>query len=111
MRSLRRGRAVPPIEQNDRRGARQDVEVEQQRPTCQVVEIVFELAPGVVDRVAGWLVELNPAGHAGPDTMTVIVGGDSLAPQAEEPRAFRAWSHERHVTDEHVPCLRDLVDA
>src|SRR5690606_1158379 len=74
-------------------------------------QVVLELLRGVLLGRAIRIVELGPAGEAGPHAMAQLVVADLLRQLGDELRPLRARTDQAHVAAQHVPQLRQLVDA
>ena len=81
-----------------------DLEVEGQRPVVDVVEVVGD---ALADRgLAAEVVDLGPAGDAGPDAVAGHVLRVALAEAGDELGSLGARADERHLAPEDVPELR-----
>src|SRR3974390_1595321 len=97
-----------PGEKPSRERAGQDLEIEQQRPVLDVVEI--ELDPLLDAGLTPQAVDLGPAGDAGLDLVAQVVARDPAAELFEEDRALGAGPDERHVPAQDVEQLGKLVE-
>ncbi len=76
-----------------------------------IIEIVFEFPPGVLDAGAVGIGDLSPSSEPRLDKEAFQEEGDLLSELFGEFRAFGSWSNERHVSAENVEELGDFVNA
>src|ERR1700680_5242195 len=62
-------------------------------------------------RTAILILDLGPAGDAGPNQMAHTVVGNLLAQPFHELGALRTRTHESHVAFEHAPQLGNFIEA
>src|SRR5207237_1145633 len=91
-------------------GAGHDPQIFQRGLAADVLEVVTNLAPHVVDRRVVALVDLRPAGDAGANALAPLIPFDLLPQIHEDGRLFGAWTHDVHVTLQHVEEMRQLVE-
>src|SRR3954466_4941375 len=90
-------------------GQEEDLEVEQIGPVTDVIEVAKD---ALVERgVSAPAVDLRPASDARLHAMAKHVVRDLVAELVDEYRTLRARPHQRHVPGEHVPELRELIEA
>src|ERR1019366_8392540 len=85
--------------------------VQGQRHVLDVVKVVFQLGDGVLQGVAVLVVDLRPAGDAGPHAVALPVVGNLLVEGFDELGALRAGAHDGHLALQDVEELRQLVEA
>src|SRR5438874_12492698 len=89
-----------PREEPERNGPGEDLQVEQERPVLDVVEVVFD---ALLDAgVAAQAVDLRPAGHSALHHVAKLVARDSAAELIDEDGALRPRADEAHVAGEDV---------
>src|ERR1044071_189630 len=107
-----RGAALGAAAEEDRlHGLEQDDGVEQEALVLDVVEVVLQLLPRVLDRRAVGVLNLRPARQAGRDEVALLVEGNLLCELFDEVRPFGARADEVHLAAQDVPELRYLVHA
>src|ERR1043166_5584647 len=87
---------------------KQDLEVEQQRPVLDVVEIIAD--PLLDRRIAAQPVHLRPPRHARPYLVAEHVIGDLLAELVDEHGPLGTRADEAHLPAHHVEKLWQLVE-
>src|SRR5712691_9931988 len=98
-----------PVEKNRLDGFEHDEDVEAEREILDVEKVVLQLLHRVLNRCAVGVAHLGPAGDSGFDHVALAVERNLLLELADELRALRPWSDERHVPTQHVPQLRYFV--
>ncbi len=76
---------------------------------ADVLEIVAELFPNIVQAAVIRAVDLGPPRDAGQDALPALVFLYLFAQRRENRWLLRAGTHDVHVADQHVPELRQLV--
>src|SRR5262249_14790492 len=74
-------------------------------------EVVLQLLAGILDRRAVAAADLRVAGDAGLHAEALPEEGDLTLEPLDEDRALGARADEAHLANEHVPELRQLIDA
>ena len=85
--------------------------IEEEAELLHVIKIVAQLRAGIVQGRAIGIVDLRPAGQAGPDRMAFAIERQLLRQLLDEFRPLRPWPHQRHVAFQHVDQLRQLVNS
>src|SRR5690242_10065935 len=80
---------------------RKDFEVEPQRPTIYLVQIMSYT--GAQTGISTPAFDLRPSGHAGLDLESPHIGRIGLTERLDERRTFRARADQAHVAFQHVP--------
>src|SRR5262249_29418029 len=109
--SGRRGSTTPDAEQHDFHGIDEDRYIEPEREALDVEEVVLELLPGVLDRCAVAAADRRVASDARLHAEALPEKGDFALEPLDEDGALGAGADEAHLADEHVPELRQLIDA
>ena len=76
-----------------------------------VEEIVLKLLQRIVDTGTVAVSHLRPAGDARSNRMALPIERDLLRQLGNELGAFRPWTNKGHVTQKHVPQLRQFVES
>ena len=88
---------------------KQNFEIKSQSPVFNVIQIAFN--PFDYGGVPPVTVDLRPAGHAGAHLVLDHVARDLLLKLLHKKRPLGPRPHEAHVALQHVPELRQLVEA
>src|SRR5262249_28331663 len=111
LRSLRPLRSSAARRDERPRRPQQDREVEQERGVLHVEQIVFELLTRLLARCGVIVVNLSPAGDARAQAVALVVHRHRGEELVDEDAALGPRSDEAHVALDHVPQLRELVEA
>src|SRR5438045_415810 len=99
----------PAPEQNRLHGLEHYHRVEHEALVLDVVEIVLQLLPRVLDGRAVWVLDLRPPREARRYQVALVVERNLLGQLADEVRAFGPRADEVHLAAQDVPELRYLV--
>src|ERR1051326_223966 len=93
--------------------AHDDFQIQPQRPVVDVEQVVLDALAHLVFGVDGAAeaVDLGPAGDARLDVVAAAREADALLVFAVVRQRVRPRPDQRHVADQHVEQLRDLVDV
>src|SRR3569623_1896294 len=93
-------------------GENDDPDVEEERPVVDVVDVVVDATfdRGARRGLAAEAMDLRPACNPRLDALAMGVDGELLAQLLIVRNGMRSWTHEAHLTDQHVDELRQLVD-
>ena len=94
-------------------GAQDDAALEGEIPIFQVLDVAGDavLDVGAVAGFAAEAADLSEAGDAGFDESADVIVGHELRELVVVLDEMRARTDSAHVAEEHVPKLRDFVDA
>src|SRR5437870_6848805 len=84
--------------------------IECQILVLDVIEIVLQFLPGIVDRCAVRILNLRPTSQPRRDQLPLFVVGELLRQLLNKVRTLRARTDKVHVTAQDVPELWDLID-
>src|SRR5262245_31395927 len=82
---------------NNSHGANEDDKIKKQPAVPQIVEIIGQLVPPVLQRGAIGVIDLGPAGDPRLHGMTLVIIRDVLGQPVDEIRPLRTWPDEAHV--------------
>src|SRR5579872_5185757 len=98
--------AARPAHDKDR--AEQDRKVQQEG----LLSDIDEVEPKLVSRIGMVAAaHLRQSCNAGPDVVAPGIGGNERLVPPHKVRSLRTRPHEAHLSAEHIPELRNLVDA
>ena len=76
-----------------------------------VIEVVFQFFAGLGQGGAVAIPDLRPSGEAGADHVAQVVKGQVFRKIRYKLWPFRPGTYQAHVAPQHVPKLRNFVDA
>src|SRR6266540_249635 len=109
-RAVTAGSPASPAEQHDGDRLEHDLEVFQQPLPLNVLQIVLDLPPHVVEALVVVMIDLREAGDAGLGPLAERVLCDILGQLGEDRGPLGAGAHDVHLTLEHVEQLGQLVE-
>ena len=83
--------------EDDADGIQKDEDIEEEAHVLHVIEVVLELAPGILDGGAVGVIDLGPAGDAGLDHEPLLVVGDGGGELLDDLRPLGTGADEGHV--------------
>src|SRR3984957_1569744 len=99
------------LEQHDRQRLQHDTHVLDESLAAQVLEVIAHLEPHIIDGRVVRGADLREAGDAGLRPLAERVVRDVFLEAYDDTRALGPRPDDVHVAFEHVPELRQLVDA
>src|SRR5262245_42020 len=100
----------PLPQDHDLHRVEQDRQVEEQRLVLDVEQVVLELLHRVLEARAVPIIDLRPARQPGLDDVALAEVGDLRRQLVDEHRPLGPRADDRHLADEHVEELRQLVE-
>src|SRR6185312_2576606 len=97
-------------EHDDAHGLDQDGEIEEEIVVLHIIEVVSELLPRILDRLAIAVIHLRPAGDAGFDPVPEVIIGHFPAQLLDEIGALGPGADKAHIPFQHIDDLGNLVD-
>ena len=91
--------------------AAEDLRIEPRRHVLDVVEVVRQLVHRLRFIVGVSVVDLRPPGDTGPDEVALSVERDGAFELRREDGSLRTRTDETEVSLEHIPELRNFIDA
>src|ERR1700751_3712849 len=91
-------------------GLEHDEQIESQRHVLDVVEIEFELFSSLFERRSISVSNLRPSGKSWPNHMPQFEVWNLLNEPRNKFRPFRTRADKPHITAQHVPQLRHLIE-
>src|ERR1700730_4362005 len=85
-------------------------QVERHRDMLDVVKVVSKLFLRLFERGTIVIAHLGPAGNSRTNSMAQVVVRDLLLEPLDKFRSFWARTDEPHVSNEHVPQLRNFIE-
>src|SRR6476660_1876609 len=98
-------------QQHGLHGIENDEDIEGERQVLDVEQVVLQLLQRVFDAGPVGVAHLRPAGETWPNDVPLAIEGDLPRQLVDELRALRTWTDQAHVSLEHVPQLRQLVET
>src|SRR6185503_7430528 len=92
-------------------GVEDDEHVERERQVLDVEQVVLQFLQRVFDAGAVRIPDLCPAGESRPHDVPLTIERDLAGQLRDKLRSLRPWPDQTHVTFEHVPQLRQFVEA
>src|SRR5215471_10991601 len=88
-----------------------DEDIEGEREVLDVEQVVLQFLQGVFDAGSVGVPHLRPTRETWPNDVALAIEGDLQGQLVDELRALRPWPDQAHVSLEHVPQLRQLVES
>ena len=76
-----------------------------------VIKVVLQLFPRVLEGGAVRKIQLRPAGDPGLDAMSIEIMRDLFGELVDKEIAFRPWTDDMHVALQHIDDLRNFIDS
>src|SRR4051812_17166775 len=88
-----------------------DQEIQPDGRILDIKQVVLKLLARVLKSIAVLILNLRPSCNTGAHDMAQVVIRNLPAQPLHEFRTFRTWAYEVHISFEHTPQLRNLIQA